>query len=165
VVILGGRAVSYEQGTPVSHLLAKVTCARRALSPSHNFFFFFFTLVTGPRRSLGLKLSDTSVYAPQIRARLGTTAHFCRVVVLKLRAHLRTPRSFPEPTPYNGNSNSHGARPIHQIISMIKWIRTSRLSVQNCLSLAHAAVFSRAVIEVLEEALLLLLLLYSRHRS
>ena len=42
-------------------------------------FFFFFTLVTGPRRSLSLKLSDTRVYEPQIRARLGTTAHFCRV--------------------------------------------------------------------------------------
>ena len=31
----------------------------------------FFTLVTGPRRSLSLKLSDTKVYEPQIRARLG----------------------------------------------------------------------------------------------
>jgi len=37
------------------------------------FFFFFFTLVTGPRRSLSLKLSDTRVYEPQIRARFGTT--------------------------------------------------------------------------------------------
>ena len=27
---------------------------------------FFFTLVTGPRRSLSLKLSDTRVYGPQI---------------------------------------------------------------------------------------------------
>jgi len=27
---------------------------------------FFFTLVTGPRRSLSLKLSDTKVYEPQI---------------------------------------------------------------------------------------------------
>ena len=26
--------------------------------------FFFFTLVTGPRRSLSLKLSDTRVYEP-----------------------------------------------------------------------------------------------------
>ena len=49
------------------------------------FFFFFFTLVTGPRRSLSLKLSDTTLYEPQIRARLGTTAHFCEVVVLKLK--------------------------------------------------------------------------------
>ena len=28
-------------------------------------FFFFCTLVTGPRRSLGLKLSDTRVHEPQ----------------------------------------------------------------------------------------------------
>ena len=42
-------------------------------------FFFFFTLATGPRRSLSLKLSDTRVYEPQIRARLGTTAHFWKV--------------------------------------------------------------------------------------
>ena len=34
--------------------------------------FFFFTRVTGPRRSLSLKLSGTRVYEPQIRARLGT---------------------------------------------------------------------------------------------
>jgi len=33
--------------------------------------FFFFTLVTGPRRSLHLKLSDTRVYEPQIRYRDG----------------------------------------------------------------------------------------------
>ena len=49
-------------------------------------FVFFFTLVTGPRRSLSLHLSDTRVYEPQIRARLGTTTHLCEVVVLKLRA-------------------------------------------------------------------------------
>ena len=42
-------------------------------------FFFFFTLVTGPSRSLSLKLGDTRVYEPQIRARLGTTTHFWRV--------------------------------------------------------------------------------------
>ena len=33
------------------------------------------------------------------------------------------------------NSNSHGARPVHLIITMIKWIRTSRLSIKNALSL------------------------------
>jgi len=56
------------------------------------FFFFFFTLVTGPRRSLSLNLSVTRVYAPQIQARLGTTAHFCRVVVLTSRAILNLMR-------------------------------------------------------------------------
>jgi len=34
-----------------------------------------------------------------------------------------------------GDSNSHGARPVHLIITMIKWIRTSRLSTKNSLSL------------------------------
>ena len=33
--------------------------------------------------------------------------------------------------PGKGNSNAYGARPVHQIISMIEWIRTSRLSMQN----------------------------------
>jgi len=36
--------------------------------------FFFFTLVTGPRRSLSLQLSDTRVYEPRTRARLRYTA-------------------------------------------------------------------------------------------
>ena len=36
--------------------------------------------------------------------------------------------------PRKGNSNSHGARPVHLIITMIKWIRTSRLSIKNYLS-------------------------------
>jgi len=34
--------------------------------PCRMVFFFFFTLVTGPRRSLSLTLSDTRVYEPQI---------------------------------------------------------------------------------------------------
>jgi len=34
-----------------------------------------------------------------------------------------------------GHSNSHGARPVHLIITMIKWIRTNRLSIKNSLSL------------------------------
>ena len=36
--------------------------------------------------------------------------------------------------PGKGNSTSHGARPVHLIITMIKWIRTSRLSIKNFLS-------------------------------
>ena len=30
--------------------------------------------------------------------------------------------------------NSHFARPVHLIITMIKWIRTSRLAIKNSLS-------------------------------
>ena len=36
--------------------------------------------------------------------------------------------------PGKGNSTSHGARPVHLIITMMKWIRTSRLSIKNFLS-------------------------------
>ena len=35
--------------------------------------------------------------------------------------------------PGKGNSNSHGARLVHLIIMMMKWIRTSRLSIKNSL--------------------------------
>ena len=38
--------------------------------------------------------------------------------------------------PGKGNSNSHSARPVHLIITMMKWIRTSRLPIKNLLSLA-----------------------------
>jgi len=40
--------------------------------------------------------------------------------------------------PGKGDSNSHGGRPVHLIITMIKWIRTSRLSKKNSLSLPHS---------------------------
>jgi len=50
---------------------------------------------------------------------------------------------------YNGLSagftrqaNSHGARPVHLIITMIKWIRTSRLPIKNSL-LDRKRVYSR----------------------
>ena len=35
--------------------------------------------------------------------------------------------------PGKGNSNSHGARPVHLIMTMIKWTRTSRLSIKKSL--------------------------------
>ena len=59
----------------------------RMIAPAPNRFlllhYFFFAFVAGPKGSLSLKLSDTKVYAPQIRGRLGTTARFCKVVVLE----------------------------------------------------------------------------------
>jgi len=41
--------------------------------------------------------------------------------------------------PGQGDSNSHGARPVHLIITMIKWIRTSRLSIKKSLSARRVA--------------------------
>ena len=43
--------------------------------------------------------------------------------------------------PGKGNLNSHVARPVHLIITLIKWIRTRRLSIQNSLSLQPAQSF------------------------
>jgi len=45
------------------------------------------------------------------------------------------PRKVDVRLPGKGNSNSHGARPVHLIILMIMWTRTSRLSIKNSLSL------------------------------
>jgi len=52
-----------------------------------------------------------------------------------LRDSWKTARKVDVRLPGKGNSSSHGARPIHLIITMIKWIQTSRLSTQNSLSL------------------------------
>jgi len=57
-------------------LMCAIFARLRFGAKNGTLFFFFFNLVTGPRRSWSPKLSDTRVYAPQIRARLGTTAHF-----------------------------------------------------------------------------------------
>jgi hypothetical protein len=35
------------------------------------------------------------------------------------------------------DSTSHGARPVHLIINMTKWIQTIRLSMKNSLSTIH----------------------------
>jgi hypothetical protein len=80
-----------------------------------------------------------------MRALLGTASHFCEVVVLKLRtstflakdtqrSRVVEVRKVDIRLPGKGNLDSHGARPVHQIISMIKWIRTSRFSIRNSLS-------------------------------
>jgi len=74
-------ALSYH--SPVLAFSSK-NATDKSVSPP-RVFFFSFSLVAGPGRSLILKLSDTRVYEPQIRARLGTASHFCEVVVLKLR--------------------------------------------------------------------------------
>jgi len=65
-----------------------------------------------------LELSDTHVYEPYIRALLGTPPKLSRQ-----RCSCRRHLTF-----------SHGARPVHLIITMIKWIQTSRLSIKTPLS-------------------------------
>ena len=52
--------------------------------------------------------------------RAGRGSHLLRKVDIRL--------------PGKRNSNAHGARPVHQIISLIEWVRTNRLSIKNSLS-------------------------------
>ena len=73
-------SLSVEQRAHTPKLRRHSTRTQLHQEPRPPQSFFFFTLVTGPRRSLSLKLSDTRVYEPQIRAHLGTNAHLCRVV-------------------------------------------------------------------------------------
>ena len=43
--------------------------------------------------------------------------------------------------PGKGNSNSHGSRPVHLIITMIQWTPTSGLSMKNSLSTSDSVRF------------------------
>ena len=70
-----------------------------------------------------------------LRARLGTAGG--RWAALALREDLD--RNVDVRLPGKGNSNSHVARPFHLTITMIKWIRTSRLSNKNSLSVQEDA--------------------------
>jgi len=67
-------------------------------------FFFFFTLVTGPRRSLSLELSDTRVYEPQIRDRLWSSGFILPLLLTEAIEEevLRPP--FPNPGPWTLDS-------------------------------------------------------------
>ena len=47
--------------------------------------------------------------------------------------------------PGKGNSNTHNARPVHLIITMIKWIRTSKWSMKKSLSVQVAAMLTGQV--------------------
>jgi len=79
----GGSSLRADEPAPTTTdqpdgvALANATDMEHEAAPESSVSFFL-TLVTGPRRSLSLKLSDTRVYEPQIRARLGTTALFGR---------------------------------------------------------------------------------------
>jgi len=48
--------------------------------------------------------------------------------------------------PGKGNSKSHGARPVHLILTMIKWIRTSRLAIKNSLSTGDCPMLAAPVL-------------------
>ena len=49
----------------------------------------------------------------------------------------------PQALPGNRNSKSHGARPVHLTITIVKWFRTSRLSKNKSLSGRHGKALRR----------------------
>ena len=57
----------------------------------------------------------------------------CSTGCVPKRSATREPRKVDIRLPGKGNSNTHGASSVHQTISMIKWIRTRRLSMKNSL--------------------------------
>jgi len=99
-------------------------------------------------------LRSEAVYPPRLERRTHSAALyecrsgrgcFSRFAPHRFRARLlfpapgltglyREPRKVDVRLPGKGKSNSHGARPVHLIITMIKWVRTSRLSIKNSLS-------------------------------
>ena len=48
---------------------------------------------------------------------------------------LRSSKKVDVRLPGKGHSNSPGAKPIHPIITMITWVKTSRLSMKNSRSI------------------------------
>ena len=77
--------------------------------------FFSFTLVTGPRRSLILKLRDTRVYAPQIRVRLGNPIMPASSAVPRLRGVREPPWRQPRGKSMVSSVN------YHTNATMIRW--------------------------------------------
>ena len=67
---------------------------------------FFFTLMTGPGRSLGLKLSDARVYEPQIRSHI--RRHAQSTARLQPTSFSRSNRPFSSYLPHICNHTPYG---------------------------------------------------------
>jgi len=66
------------------------------------------------------------------------SSHTLRYVIArKAVAQIKNSLSRRGQAAHNRGHSRHGARPVHLIITMIKWIRTSRLPIKNSLSLAE----------------------------
>ena len=62
------------------HVIVSELISYRVKHIVTNRYFLLLFIIT-----LGLELSDTNVYEPQIRALPGTVSHYCQAVVLKSR--------------------------------------------------------------------------------
>jgi hypothetical protein len=91
LVIQKSMSLKYKPASLPQHIYVKWSFLRRVATavraeagpqPDRFFCFFFFTLVTGPRRSMSLDLSDKKTMSLKYKPAV-TTAHFCEMVVLK----------------------------------------------------------------------------------
>ena len=98
---------------PSDHLVCRGTSLIRNNTPQHPTVGLCLGPSGGPRGG-GRPL-------PLRPLRSSGVCRRCRVSTRKVEIRL----------PGKGNSLSHGARPDHRIVLMIKWIRTSRLSIKN----------------------------------
>jgi len=125
-----GGAVSYERGTVVCRgrsLVAPPSFSPRCRRGS--------TCGTANRLGAATETRRTTGYEPQEREQVtsrddGETTGYEPRYRPGSTCHSKVDVRLPE----KGNSSSHGARPVHPIITMIKWTRTSRLSTKNSLS-------------------------------
>jgi len=148
MVVLGGGAVSYKRGTPVTRMEAK-----KRWSGSSSMCIWMELIVHYHRN------------VQRFRGGLVFKVHRGGLVFKAHRPFAawqaggeeggsggmdRAPRKVDVRLPEKGNSNSHGARPVHLIITMITWIRTSRLSIKNCLSHARLEAKKEAAVVWME---------------
>ena len=77
---------------------------------------------------LSLELSDTKVYGPEIRARIGTAAHFCKAVVLKF-AHVTPHIQLQSMSEINGLSHVSLHSHIDNFLEGLTLAKTNRLAV------------------------------------
>ena len=91
-----------------------------------------------------------AIKGDQVSADFGSQVHPLPTSAHTLPAgerHCSDPRKVDVRLPGQGNSNSYGARPVHQIVSMMRWFRTSRLSRKNSLSLCRPPWPSRMLVD------------------
>ena len=116
-------------------------CKSRRLSLSLSLSVFSLFLSLSLSFSLFLSLSFARSLSLPLRYLLGGVHHVAagaiaalavvEQVVVPVVGVLRRVLLRPVALPGKGNSNSHGARPVHLTIAMIQWIRTRRLSSPN----------------------------------
>ena len=123
-----GVAVSYERGTPVGRVVFAPP-PRCAVIPSALQETFVEIPLALPREHF--ECSATPDLHQRSHGSGDLPVQICRILA-KRPTHL-TYRKVYVRLPGKGNSNAHGARPVHLIITMITWIRTSRLSIKNSL--------------------------------